>query len=312
MPGTMMSTKEVARYLGVHEKQVYALVKAGKIPATRATGKWIFLKGLVDEWLEADARASLLPGKAAAARPDEFLLAAGSNDPLLDLLQSIYQQQQPGFRLFLTPTGSADGLHALNRGRADIAFSHLLHPGTGEYNLPYFAEYLPRVKPVEVNLFLRDLGIVAAPRNPRGIAGVGDLAGTGVRIVNRQAGSGTRLLLDHHLQRRGVAAAAVRGYDREVLTHQEVGAAVLAGEADAGLATRAVAAALGLHFVHLAHERFDIVASQETFFRPAFQALLTTIRSERFVAAAGRQSGYDLSLSGSIIQASPTPEEHPS
>jgi excisionase family DNA binding protein len=305
MSGTMMSTREVAEYLGVHEKQVYALIKAGRIPATRATGKWIFLKALVDEWLEADARASVRPERAKAGRPEEFLLAAGSNDPLLELLQSVYQQRHAGFRLFLTPTGSAEGLHALNRGRADIAWSHLLHPESGEYNLPYFAEYLPRIKPVAVNLFLRDLGILTAPGNPRKIRGVADCAGTGVRFLNRQPGSGTRLLLDHLLLRAGVRPAAVQGYDREVLTHREVGSAILAGEADAGLATRVVALDLGLGFVHLTNERFDIVTSQETFFRPAFQALLETIRSERFAAAARDRGGYDLSLSGSII--TPTP-----
>lgn len=302
MSGPMMSTKEVAQYLDVHEKQVYALVKAGKIPATRVTGKWIFLKNLIDEWLESDARATLRKDRATAARPESTLLAAGSNDPLLDLLQSIYQQENPDCRLFLTPTGSVEGLRALNLGRADVAWSHLLHPETGEYNLPYFPEYLPRIKPVAVNLFLRDLGLVTAPGNPRGIRGIGDLAREGVRFVNRQRGSGTRLLLDHHLARLAVDAGAVGGYDREVLTHQEVGSAVQRGDADAGLATRATANILGLPFIPVTRERFDMVLDQSTFFRPAVQRLVQTIRSARFQESAREQGNYDLSRSGSIIQ----------
>jgi excisionase family DNA binding protein len=298
----MMSTKEVAQYLDVHEKQVYALVKAGKIPATRVTGKWIFLKSLIDEWLETDARASLRKEGTAPARSEGTLLAAGSNDPLLDLLQSLYQQEHPDCRLFLTPTGSAEGLRALNLGRADIAWSHLLHPETGEYNLPYFPEYLPRIKPVAVNLFLRELGLVIAPGNPLRLRGIEDLARPGVRIVNRQRGSGTRLLLDHHLARLGVDTAALRGYDREVLTHQEVGSAVQRGDADAGLATRATANLLGLPFILVTRERFDMVLDQATFFRPAVQRLVQTVRSARFRESAREQGNYDLSRSGSIIQ----------
>src|SRR5512138_3686639 len=133
MTEQLLSTREAAEYLGIHEKQVYALVKAGKLPATRLTGKWLFPRRLLEELLERDALRGLAEAREKGARLSGALLAAGSNDPALDLLATTLRCDHPDLYLFTAATGSTAGLRALDDGHVDIAFSHLLDPGTGEY-----------------------------------------------------------------------------------------------------------------------------------------------------------------------------------
>jgi len=297
----LLDVKQVARHLGVHEKQVYALVKAGRIPATKRTGKWLFPKRLVDEWLEQDARAGIAQARTRAEGHPGALLAAGSNDPVLDLLLAQMRREHPELYVFTCTTGSTGGLRALAAGSTDIAFSHLLDPETGTYNVPFLARLAPGIEAVVVNLFWRDLGIVTARRNPHRIAKVADLGRRGVRVVNRQAGAGVRVFFDRALAEAGIEPRSLAGYENEVFTHQEVGLAVLAGEADAGLATAGVAALFGLGFVHLAKERFDMVLRQPTYFTRAVQSLIEVLRAESFRDRAAKIRGYDFTETGKIL-----------
>ena len=232
MSEEMMNTKDVAAYLGINEKQVYALIKAGRIPGTRVTGKWVFPRKLIDEWIEENARSGLKQAREKSRTVEGALLASGSNDPILDFLLTALRQSHPDFYFFCANTGSTDGLKALGAGHTDIAWTHLLDPETGRYNTPFISKYLPGTKTVLVHLFRREIGIVAASGNPKGIKGFDDLSGGGIHFVNRQAGSGTRLLLDHRLAQADLPAERIGGYDREVFTHIEIGLAILAGEAD--------------------------------------------------------------------------------
>ena len=169
MSGEMMSTKEVAQYLGIHEKQVYALIKGKRIPATRVTGKWVFPKKVIDEWIVSKARSGLEEAREKGKRVRGALLASGSNDPILDMLHTYMRKAYPEFYIFSANTGSSDGLKALNAGYTDIAWSHLFDPKTGEYNIPFLPTYLPSLKPVVVNLFERELGFVVSLKNPYNI-----------------------------------------------------------------------------------------------------------------------------------------------
>ena len=138
-----------------------------------------------------------------------------------------------------------------------------------------------------VNLFFRELGFVIARGNPRGIKGFEDLTREGVRFINRQAGSGTRLLLDHHLGKAGIPPERIDGYDQEVFTHIEVGLAILSGEADTGIATAAVSSLLGLDFIPVTRERFDMILDQSVFFQKGVQAFVEVLNGEMFRRAGG-------------------------
>src|SRR4030042_4110218 len=254
MSDEMMNTKEAAKYLGIHENQVYALIKSKRIPSTRVTGKWIFPKKLIDEWIESNAQKGLGQAREKSKRIEGALLASGSNDPILDMVHTYMKESYPEFYIFSSNTGSTEGLKALNKGYTDIAWSHLLDPKTHEYNIPFFPIYLPDAKPVLVTLFCRDLGFVVASKNPLRVKGFEDLARKGVRFINRQAGSGTRVLLDHHLKGSRIPSSKIAGYDQGVYTHFEVGLSILSKEADVGIATMAVSRLLGLGFIPTTHQ----------------------------------------------------------
>ena len=301
MSEEMMNTKEVARYLDINEKQVYALIKSGKMPATRVTGKWIFPKQVIDAWIETSAKTGLATARQKSGRIAGALLASGSNDPVLDILQTCLRKAHDDFFIFSANTGSTDGLVALEKGYTDIAWSHLLDPETGEYNIPYLARLVPSVKAVVVNLFFRELGFVIVRGNPLSINGFADLNRKGVRFINRQAGSGTRLLLDHELGKVGISPADITGYDEEVFTHIEVGLAVLSGEADTGIATAAVSSILGLDFVPITRERFDMILDQSVFFQKGVQALMDVLTGEEFRKRVRNLGSYDFRSSGKIM-----------
>lgn len=301
MSDEMMSTKDVAAYLGINEKQVYALVKAGRIPGTRVTGKWVFPRKLIDEWIEENARGGLKQAREKSRTVEGALLASGSNDPVLDFLLTGLRQSHPDFYFFCANTGSTEGLKALGAGHTDIAWTHLLDAETGRYNTPFIPKYLPGAKTVLVHLFRREIGIVTAPGNPKEISGFEDLPAGGIRFVNRQAGSGTRLLLDSELGKRRILPEGIEGYDREVYTHVEVGLSILSGDADAGLATVAVSRLMGLHFIPVTREDFDMALGQSTYFHKGIQALMEILRSHGFRGRFEKLGGYGFEDSGKIL-----------
>jgi putative molybdopterin biosynthesis protein len=301
MSEEIMNTKEVAKYLGIHEKQVYALIKSKKIPSTRVTGKWVFPRKLIDEWIESNAKTGLGQARQKSRRIEGGLLASGSNDPILDMLQTFMKKSYPEFYIFSANTGSTDGLKALNMGYTDIAWSHLFDPKSGEYNIPFLPTYLPNVKPVVINLFGRGLGFLVAPKNPYHIHGFEDLTQKGLRFINRQKGSGTRVLLDHHLKKLQILPSKITGYEREVYTHFEVGLSVLSKEADVGIATIAVSKLLGLPFIPITQENFDMILDQSTFFEKGIQAFIEILISQEFRNRVEKLGSYDFKNSGKIL-----------
>jgi putative molybdopterin biosynthesis protein len=301
MPEEMMNTKEVAHYLGIHEKQVYALIKSKRIPSTRITGKWIFPKGLIDEWIESNAKKGLGEAREKSRRIGGALLASGSNDPILDILHTHMRKTYPEFYIFSANTGSSDGLKALNMGYTDIAWSHLFDPKTGEYNIPFLSTYLPSLKPIVVNLFCRELGFLVAHKNPLGIRGFESLAQKGIKFINRQQGAGTRVLLDYNLKKLRIPSSKIEGYQNEVYTHLEVGLSILSKEADVGIGTVAISELLGLHFIPITKESFDMILDKETFFEKGIQAFIEILNSQDFRKRVESLGSYDFNNSGKIL-----------
>jgi len=301
MAEEMMNTKEVAHYLGIHEKQVYALIKSKRIPSTRITGKWVFPKKLIDEWIESNAQKSLGQAREKSRKIEGALLASGSNDPILDILHTHMRTLYPEFYIFTANTGSTDGLKALNKGYTDIAWSHLFDPKTGEYNIPFLPNYVPDIKPVVVNLFCRDIGFLVAAKNPLGIHGFEDLARKEVKFINRQKGAGTRVLLDYYLKKLRISHSEIKGYEKEVYTHLEVGIAILSKEADVGIATVAVSKFFGLSFIPITTENFDMVLEQSTFFEKGVQAFVEVLNSDEFRKRITKLGNYDFKSSGKIL-----------
>ena len=302
MESRLLTVAEAARYLRLNPRSVYLLAQRGAIPASRVTGKWLFPVPLLDEWIETSARGRGRPAPAGSvALPAKGLVLAGGDDPALALLPDAVRGQPGHPLLFIASVGSLGGLAALSQGRADVAACGHVEPASGEPDLSQVSRHLPGFPAVVVNAFSRELGLLVWTGNPRKVEGVGDLGRRGLRFVNRQPGSGTRAYTDEALAAAGVEQAGVVGYREEVSTHWAVGLRVLRGEADVGVATRAVAGALSLGFVPLARERFDLVIPKDRFFQSPIQALIEAIRSERFRRELERLGGYDSSRTGRVL-----------
>jgi putative molybdopterin biosynthesis protein len=295
----MLNTKEVASYLKINEKQVYRLIKDKKIPATRITGKWTFPRRLIDEWIIESASENI--GKKVERALGDHIVLVGSNDFTIELLSHELGRRFPKFSLSFSNVGSIGGLIALGRGSSHIASCHLLDPDTGEYNLPYLPRYLPEMETTVVNLVYRDLGLILRPRNPLNITGIEDLAQPGIRIINRQEGSGTRIFLDFELKRLGIDPEGINGYEKEVNTHTEVATGVLSGMADVGLGILSAAKMLGLEFIHITKERYDLVIPKEHLSAKPVNALLEVIRSQEFRGKVEQMGGYDTKDTGKIM-----------
>ncbi len=232
----------------------------------------------------------------SASEIERTIFCIGSHDVILDLLSQFLEAHDR--RLASSNVGSQGGLVALRRGEAHLAGSHLLDPVTGEYNLSYIKQYLPGVPVRLVTLVRREQGLIVRPGNPKGVRTLADLQRPDVTFVNRQRGAGTRVLLDYELSKLGIAPESVLGYDNEEYTHLGVAAAVASGRADCGLGIPAAALALGLDFIPLFHERYDLVIPREHAESDLLAPLFDVLRQEDFKRAVMRLPGYDVSAMG--------------
>ena len=248
------------------------------------------------EGLEAGSaiRVELL---RSLAEIEGTIVVTGSHDMTLDVLAIILGQS--GGRLASSNVGSLGGLVALERGEAHMAGTHLLDPDTGEYNVSYIRRHITRAVTV-ITLVHRVQGLIVGRGNPRGLSSLADLAEHPVSFVNRQRGSGTRVLLDHELGAAGISPSDIGGYGREEYTHLAVAAAVASGRADAGLGIQSAATAFDLDFVPLARERYDLVIPTEMLGSAPVSAAIDAIRSPAFAEGVRGLGGYDTRETGRV------------
>lgn len=232
---------------------------------------------------------------------DGTILAIGSHDVSLDLLASRIRQVDPALSLASANVGSMGGIMAIKQRQAHLAGTHLLDPETGEFSIPYILKHLSPDEVLLVHLAWRDQGLMVLPGNPARVEGIADLAREGTRFVNRQQGSGTRLLLDYELEKLGIEPDQLEGYGREMFTHTAVAAAVASGSADAGLGVLAAARALKLDFVPVARERYDLLVLRSFEGSAGYDALLQVLSDHSYREQVEALGGYDLSEAGKII-----------
>jgi putative molybdopterin biosynthesis protein len=296
---SLLSTKEVAELLDVNEKMVYTLISEKKLPATKITGKWLFPRRLVEQWLE-DSTINR-PATSGPHSPNQGLLViAGSNDILLERTLSLFNSLHPEYLAVYGNLGSLGGLRAMRRSLAHISASHLLEEVDGEYNFRIAEEELGE-PPAVVNFCLREQCLLLPKGNPKNVSSVADLGNPGIRIVNRPEGTGTRLLFDLELRKAGLDGRKINGYDKEFHSHLAVGLEVLAGRTDAAPSITAVAGLLGLDTIPLRKERFDLLIRKSRFFDRAVQLFLAILHEPGFKALAQGLPGYDVSLCGRMV-----------
>jgi putative molybdopterin biosynthesis protein len=229
----------------------------------------------------------------------QTIFAIGSHDLTLDVLAQFLNQRNR--RLVSANVGSQGGLVAVSRGEAHLAGTHLLDPSTGEYNLAAVQRYLEQI-PVRLMVWAeREQGLMLARGNPRQVRSLEDLTKPGITMINRQRGSGTRVLLDYHLNKLGVDPKTLNGYQQEEYTHLAVAAAVASGRADCGLGITAAAHALDLDFIPLFYERYDLVIPQPFFDSVLLAPFFDLTQDLTFKRALAVLPGYNLNRMGEII-----------
>ncbi|MGB9715954.1 MAG: molybdopterin biosynthesis protein [Thermodesulfovibrionales bacterium] len=306
-------SRQVASSLGQEE---FVRVKIGKVgekliatPISRGAGVLMSLvraDGFIKIPAMSEGIGSGTEVDVELIRPrseiENTIVCIGSHDNALDLLANILKKRYPRFSLSSAHVGSMGGLMALKRGEAHLAGTHLLDEETGEYNVPFIKRLLPDKKIILINLVYREQGLLVLKGNPKNIKGFKDLMRDDIVFVNRQSGAGTRLLTDKCLRELKINPKDVKGYDREEYTHMGVASAVLTGIADTGLAILASARALGLDFIPVAKERYDLAIPQEFIETEMLQSLLKIIREDKeFRETVQRLGGYDVSDMGRVM-----------
>lgn len=232
---------------------------------------------------------------------EKTMVFAGSHDMTLDLLATAVHKADPDRFLSSAHVGSMGGILAIRKGEAHAAGVHLLDEQSGEYNIPFVKRYLPGMPVVLVNLVYRQQGWIVPPGNPLNIQTVEDLKRDGVTYINRQRGAGTRLLFDHLLKKAGIEPQEIYGYNREDFSHLSVAAAVAGGTADCGLGILSAAKALGLEFVPVAEERYDLLMTKEFYESEAGQVLLSVMTSGEFRRQVEALGGYSCRDTGKTV-----------
>lgn len=328
LPGDRLPpTRQLAHALGVNANTVahaYSLLEAeGVLEGKPGRGTFIAgddvvktlafarddqLRGLVQRVLDEAFTLGYSPTAVRAAFESSLmsrtsgetqlsLLFQGSHDPALEVLWALAARTRPGFHVQSASVGSLWGLVALERGDAQLAGAHLFDPESGKYNLPWIRRILPGRSLALLHMAGREQGLLHRDGEFRSLR---DIARPGVRFINRQRGSGTRILLDHHLAQLGLSPDEINGYEREESTHSAVAVAVAGGGADVGLGTYSAAKTLGLRFAPIATEQYDLVVLADQLQSDGIQAVVEALRSPEFRAVLEASGGYDTSLTGEL------------
>ena len=284
--------------IGDHHVAVPLKKGAGAITTlTRANGMLRIDASFEGERHGREVQIDLLVPRSQVERT---ILCTGSHDLCLDVLNDFLCRRDPAWPLASTHVGSLGGIMALRDGMCHLAGSHLLDPEDGSYNTSYLRRYLPDRDIRMLTLVHREQGFIVPRGNPRGIKTIHDLFQDGLTFINRQAGSGTRVLLDYELSRNSLDADGIPGYDQDEYTHMAVAVAVLSGKADTGLGIRSAANALGLDFVPLVEERYDLLIPGEYWETEMIQAVREVIATPLFRETVERMGGYSTRDTGTV------------
>jgi putative molybdopterin biosynthesis protein len=309
---SVQTTRKIPSKLGLEE---FLRVKLGQVDGQTVAAPLPRGAGCITTITEADGllripsdteglregeetMAELIRPRSALA---QTILIVGSHDNTLDILADEIRRSASGITLSSSHVGSLGGLMAIKRGVCHLAGAHLLDITDGAYNRAYVRRYLPDVDVRLVNLVLRDQGLLVPKGNPKGIQGLEDLGRADIRFINRQGGSGTRILLDYRLQQLGLNPSAISGYQDEEFTHMAVAVAVLSGTADVGLGIQAAARALDLDFIPVVTEQYDLVIPERFVRIEGIQVLLDTIGGANFKRRVAALGGYSTEMTGRRI-----------
>jgi putative molybdopterin biosynthesis protein len=284
----ILSARDLSKYLKINEKKIYQLARESKLPYTKIGGKIAFAKELIDRWI------------TQTTEQEHHLYVAGSDDPLFSRI--IHDYNTGPAIIFYAGVGSLNGLRLLKKRAANISCVHILDVDRKEYNLSYLDRYLDSGDYYVITMYSRQQGLYLPKGNPKRVQSVQDLIDKNLLFVNRNEGSGTRLLFDFLLHESDIQPDKIRGYNTEVDSHLSAGLKILRGEADASFGIQYVAQVLNLHFVPLSKERFDLVMPDEYSYSDQAKKLLSFFEQGKLLSYLKDFPGYDTEKSGSVLK----------
>jgi putative molybdopterin biosynthesis protein len=290
-----LTTIEAAEYLRLGERKLYELVTSGAIPCSKVTGKWLFPRHELDLWV-----LSGLARPAGMMAVDPPPIVGGSQDDLLE-----WTLRESGSGLASLTVGTAHGVDRLQRGEVIATAIHFHSDAAsadtvGDANIAAVRATPGLHDAVLVGLARREQGLLLAPGNPKHLHNLSDVLASGAQMAVRQPGAGAQMLLELLLTRAGAKPKELRRLEPPCLTGPDLAAAIRAGKADCGIATRATAKSAGLDFVPLLWESFDLLMRQRSYFRPQVQALIGFLGQKRLKQRAAELTGYDPTPAGQI------------
>lgn len=318
LENTTLTPQDVANILKITKNTVYELVKRGDLNGYRVGKKIRIDLNDVEIYKNSTRNNNIhqLAGKShevasstietQTLSPNNFnssneLIICGQ-DIILDILSSYLQLKLYNVKFLRSCKNSYSGLLELYMGKIQIATTHLWDGETGQYNIPYVRRLLPGIPSIILHLACTMQGFYVAKGNPKNISTWEDLKRSDITIINREKGSGTRILLDEHLRLLELSGNAIRGYDKECFSHLAVASAVARGEADLALGSEKISLQVnGIDFIPMQKERYELVMRKEDLEKPEFQAVLEIIRSDTFKRELMSLGGYDLSETGDIV-----------
>lgn len=295
---------EVAEILKISKNTVYELIKKGELNAYKV-GKKIRIDMVdVDKYKNSTksntTKRNYIP--QSNIEIDNHTLIISGQDIMLDILTRHLELSCKGFHAFRSYEGSYNGLYKLYQGKVSAATAHLWDGDTGQYNIPYVKRMLPGVQAVIIHLAKRMQGFYVAKGNPQKIRCWEDLTRSDITIINREKGSGTRVLLDEHLRKLGISPSKINGYKNECASHLATASAVARGEADVGIGNEKSGLQVkDIEFIPIQQESYELIIKKEDSNKPNYQAVLNVINSDEFKMELQGIGGYDITDTGKIV-----------
>jgi putative molybdopterin biosynthesis protein len=295
----LLTVKEASRFLNINEKKLYALLKEGRLPGTKVTGKWLFPKAQLEQFVKDKALETVRKSFWESLVNKKILLMCGSDDPVISIAHGHFHKMFPEFLLFSSIVGSREGIRLLSESFCTVAVSHLYDHKLDDFNFPCIREYFHNADElVVINLFYRTIGFVSRDAAVRSMK---ECVDNELRFINRQEGSGVRALVDHLLKDEGIKPSQLTGYNSQVFTHYDVVRSVSTGLMDVGIAAESVAVSSRLVFLPIFEERFDMIVKKEAFFDRHVQAFVEFIRSDHFRGLLEMMKGYSDRETGMVV-----------